>query len=331
MSRILSPRVLIPTIVILALMLLSKRFLAVPLPGIMLPAEPIPIGPITLPNTFIATLLADATLLVLALAATRNLQEVPSGLQNFFEWVIEGFYGLTEDVAGDNARRWFPIIMTIFLLVITANWFELIPGFDSIGVIAHEEGAGHGFRLSGGPGIYILRDPAEAEFGRVEETPQAGEEAGAEHHLVYGPQIVDGQAYGELLPFFRTATTDLNLTLGLALISVALVQYFGVRALGISYFSKFINLKGGFMGVFVGLIELASELARIISFAFRLFGNLFAGQVLLFIMAFLVPFLLPVPFYGLELFVGFIQAFVFAMLTLVFFTTAVIGHGGEHH
>ncbi|MCZ7574128.1 MAG: F0F1 ATP synthase subunit A [Ardenticatenaceae bacterium] len=326
MSRIRSPRVLVTIIVLLAVMLLSRKFLAVPLPGIRLPSEPIPIGPITLPNTFLGTLLADVTLLVLAVVATRNLQEVPGGLQNFSEWVIEGFYGLTEDVAGDNARRWFPIIMTIFLLVIVANWYELVPGVDSIGVVAHEEGAPHAYELRGGPGLYIVSNPAAAEL------PAGGAAVPeSEGHPVYGPRIVDGKAYGELLPIFRTATTDLNLTLGLALISVVLVQYFGVQALGVSYFSKFFNLRGGFMGIFVGLIELASELARIISFAFRLFGNLFAGQVLLFIMAFLVPFFLPVPFYGLELFVGFIQAFVFAMLTLVFFTTAVIAHGGEHH
>lgn len=330
MSRILNPRVLIAIIGVLAVMVLSRIFLAVPLPGILLPAEPIPIGPIILPNTFIATLLADLTLLVLAFAATRNLQAIPSGLQNFVEWIIEGFYGLTEDIAGDNARRWFPFIMTIFLLVVTANWWELVPGFDSIGVIAHEEGADHGFELRGGPGLYILQNPVEVEFGHVEEAPQAGEEEAAEHHLVYGPQIVDGQAYGELLPFFRAAATDLNFTLALALIAVAMTQYYGVKALGAGYFSKFLNLRGGAMGLIVGLIETISEFAKIISFAFRLFGNIFAGQVLLFIMAFLVPFLLPIPFYGLELFVGFIQAFVFAILTLVFWTTAVIGHD-EHH
>lgn len=329
MSRILSPRVLIGIVLVIAVMLLSRMLLPVPLPGIMLPAEPIPIGPFTLPNTFIATLIADVTLLVLAFAATRNMQEVPSGLQNFVEWVIEIFYNLTEDIAGDNAKRWFPVIMTIFLLVIVSNWWELIPGVDSIGIIAHEEGATHGFELSGGPGLYILRNPAEVEFGTHAEG-EAEPEAGGEHHLVYGPQIVDGKAYGEMLPFVRAAATDLNFTLALALIAVALVQYYGVQALGLSYFSKFINLKGGFMGVFVGLIELASEIARIISFAFRLFGNIFAGQVLLFIMAFLVPFFLPVPFYGLELFVGFIQAFVFAMLALVFFSTAIVGHD-EHH
>ncbi|HYN89996.1 MAG TPA: FoF1 ATP synthase subunit a [Ardenticatenaceae bacterium] len=341
MQRILNPRVLVPVIVVLAAMILSRLFLPVPLPGILLPAEPIPIGPITIPNTLLATLLADITLLVLAFLATRNMRDVPTGLQNLFEWMIEGFLGLAEDVAGDNGRRWFPVIMTIFLLVLTANWWELVPGVDSIGVIAHEPGAGHGFELEGSGPLYILRNPAEVEFGEAEagaeegeqaEPPAEGEgEAEEEHHLEYGPEIVNGQAYGELLPFIRAAATDLNFTLALSLVTVFLIQFYGIQALGLSYFEKFFNFRGGLMGIFVGLIELASELARIISFAFRLFGNVFAGQVLLFIMAFLVPWLLPMPFYGLELFVGFIQAFVFAMLALVFFSTAIIGHHGDEH
>ncbi len=115
---------------------------------------------------------------------------------------------------------------------------------------------------------------------------------------------------------------------------MVLVQYYGVRALGLDYFSKFFNVKefsrqGPVMGIIyfvAGIIETISEFAKVISFSFRLFGNIFAGQVLLFIMAFLVPWFLPVPFYGLEIFVGAIQAFIFAILTLAFFATAVISH-----
>ncbi|MBN1565162.1 MAG: F0F1 ATP synthase subunit A, partial [Anaerolineae bacterium] len=121
------------------------------------------------------------------------------------------------------------------------------------------------------------------------------------------------------------------------------IQVFGVQALGISYFAKFINTPAlgnmdknpmGAMDFVVGLLEIISELAKIVSFGFRLFGNIFAGQVLLFVMTFLVATLLPAIFYGLELFVGLIQAFVFAMLLLVFSTMAMAGHGHddeEHH
>jgi F-type H+-transporting ATPase subunit a len=110
-----------------------------------------------------------------------------------------------------------------------------------------------------------------------------------------------------------------------------MVQVYGFQSLGAGYLTKFFNFKGGPVGIFVGLIELISEFAKIISFGFRLFGNIFAGQVLLFVMAFLVPWLLPLPFYGLETFVGFIQAVVFAGLALIFMQGATESHDAEHH
>ena len=128
------------------------------------------------------------------------------------------------------------------------------------------------------------------------------------------------------VPFFRSANTDLNTTLALALISVTLTQFFGIAAIGFfKYAKKFINFSS-FTGFFVGLLELVSETAKIISFAFRLFGNIFAGEVLLAIIVFLVPVFASMPFLGLEIFVGLIQALVFAMLTLVFITVATAGH-----
>jgi F-type H+-transporting ATPase subunit a len=117
-----------------------------------------------------------------------------------------------------------------------------------------------------------------------------------------------------------------------------MTQVYGIQALGAgSYFSKFLNLKGGFIGIFVGLLEAIGEVARVLSFSFRLFGNIFAGEVLLATMAFLIPWVAAVPFMGLELFVGLIQALIFAMLTLVFMTMATMshegheGHAGAHH
>jgi F-type H+-transporting ATPase subunit a len=133
-----------------------------------------------------------------------------------------------------------------------------------------------------------------------------------------------------LVPFLRAATTDLNLPLGLAIISMTYVQIVGIRALGLGYFRKFfVNPIRDLLGSFVGLLELVSEFAKIISLTFRLFGNIFAGQVLLFVIPFLLPFLIPLPFYGLEMFVGFMQAFVFAILTLVFSSQAVLSHEGH--
>lgn len=131
------------------------------------------------------------------------------------------------------------------------------------------------------------------------------------------------------IPIFRGANTDINTTLALGLISAFMTQIFGIVAIGIvKYGKKFLNFSGP-IEFFVGILELISEVARIISFAFRLFGNIFAGEVLLIVIAFLIPYVVPVPFYGMELFVGFIQALVFSMLTLVFMTIASMDH--EEH
>lgn len=124
-----------------------------------------------------------------------------------------------------------------------------------------------------------------------------------------------------LVPLLRGGTADLNITLGTAIVAVGMIQIFGVDSLGIKYFKKFINFSNP-INFFVGILELVSEFAKIMSFSFRLFGNIFAGEVLLVVIAFLLPLLGPLPFIGLELFVGFIQALVFATLTLVFVNIA---------
>lgn len=133
------------------------------------------------------------------------------------------------------------------------------------------------------------------------------------------------------LPLLRSPASDLNFTLALALIVITFVNVLGAAAIGLKgRLSVFFNFKGP-IDFFIGILELISEFAKIISFSFRLFGNVFAGEVLLAIMAFLVPYLVPLPFMFLEIFVGFIQAFIFAMLTLVFVAMAVAGHGEEAH
>lgn len=131
----------------------------------------------------------------------------------------------------------------------------------------------------------------------------------------------------KFIPLFRPGSADLNTTLALALISVIMIQIIGFRTLGFGYAKKFFNFSNP-MNFFVGILELVSEFAKIISFSFRLFGNVFAGEVLLTVMLMLVPYFVPLPFYGLEMFVAVIQAFVFAMLTLVFIKIAIASH--EH-
>ncbi len=128
------------------------------------------------------------------------------------------------------------------------------------------------------------------------------------------------------VPLLRSTNSDLNTTLALAIVSVLAIQIFGIMALGIfKYGKKFINFSSP-IKFFVGILELVSEVAKMISFSFRLFGNVFAGEVLLVVIMTLAPFIAPLPFFGLELFVGFVQALVFAMLTIVFLKVAVTAH-----
>ncbi|MBM3957767.1 MAG: F0F1 ATP synthase subunit A [Gemmatimonadetes bacterium] len=138
-----------------------------------------------------------------------------------------------------------------------------------------------------------------------------------------------GSKAGILVPFFRGSTTDLNTTLAIALVAMTTVQIWGFMTLGFrGYGKRFMDVRGGPVAMFVGLLEVFGEIARVVSFTFRLFGNMFAGEILLIAIGFLLPLIGLIPFLGLELFIGLIQAFIFAMLTLVFGSIAVT-HGGH--
>jgi F-type H+-transporting ATPase subunit a len=134
------------------------------------------------------------------------------------------------------------------------------------------------------------------------------------------------------VPLLRPGNADLNHTLALAVVSVIAIQFFGITAIGLfKYSGKFLNLKGGPIGFFVGLLEMIGEVAKILSFSFRLFGNIFAGEVLLTVIMTILPYIAPIPFTLLELFVGLIQALVFTMLTLVFIKIATTDHEAHAH
>lgn len=137
---------------------------------------------------------------------------------------------------------------------------------------------------------------------------------------------------GEFLPLLRSVNTDLNVTLMLAILSFLVIEITGVLVIGFwKYAGKFINFRSGFIGFFVGIVELFSELARIISFSFRLFGNIFAGEVLILVIIFFLPYVAPVPVMMFELFVGFVQAAIFALLTLFFIKIAIMEPHPEAH
>ena len=184
-------------------------------------------------------------------------------------------------------------------------------------------------------------DPDAPKFLKAEAVAEGEEHAeGEEVHAVPSPALGESftgvdfpdKKIGLVIPYFRSVFSDVNNTLALGICSFLLVEFWGFQALGFGYLRKFFVAPWkNTIGTFVGFLELLSELIRIVSFTFRLFGNIFAGEVLILMLTFLMPFLVVDIIYGLELFVGFIQAAVFALLTLVFATMAVEHHGDEDH
>lgn len=280
----------------------TGMFFPTPGPHVVLPAEDIfHIGPIPIRNTMITAWLSILVLSLLFTWGTRRMRIIPQGLQNLVEAVIEAMLNFVESVAGEkNGRRFFPVVATIFLFVITNAWTSLIPGFNVIGFGEMHE---YGGALMGQTTAFVVKEP-----------------------------------------LLRLANTDINLPLALAIMSFIFVEYWGITSVGFTaYASKFVRVgqlaRKGIIPkfsaaveiIFVGPIELLSEFIRIISFTFRLFANMTAGEVLLITIAFIVPWFVAVVFYGLELLIGFVQALVFGLLTLVFATMAVAHHGEEHH
>ena len=299
-------------------------------PHVQLPAEPLT-APLflfanqefTITNTFIATLIADLILIMIAWNIRKQVKSgktVLEGLAGIFGMVLEIIYNLTESTAGKWTKKIFPIFATITLLLMVVNLMELIPGVDSIGLL-HKES--HGYPIEGIlPGVATI----------VQE----------ENH----DEHTGEEKYG-LYPFVRVASTDLSFTIALALVAVIMIQVIGIQASGSSYLRKYLDLSGlaaawkqqgcsgplglimGFVQALVGPLEVVSEFSKIISFAFRLFGNIFAGAIVLFVIGSLVPWGLQSVFLFLELAVALIQAFVFGMLTMVFMSMATQSH--EHH
>lgn len=311
------------------------------------------IGGITISNSIFTSLIVSALLIIFAVAVNSQLrpQGKPSGLQNFAEFIVEALHNLLYGVTGDlkKTRLFFPLIASFFMFILVNNWFGLLPGVGTIYKYVSEEPAQAETHQQSG----LIDQLVPAAQASVTETAHAEETVAAEH---VEPAVVhettdatmelesglaapatethdtsaasSEHAGPKKVPLFRAATADLNTTIALAIISVIATQIIGVQFLGFSYFKKYVNFSSPIM-FFVGALELVLELAKIMSFAFRLFGNIFAGEVLLVVIAFLLPVVAPMPFYGLELFVGFVQALVFAMLSLVFFNMATIGH--EEH
>ncbi len=320
-------------------------------PAVVLPPEPIWPGLRLLPdipalglkdvwfsNTILSALIADIILIGAAVGARRFVKSgklVPQGFYNFFEWLVEFLWNMTESAAGKWAKAMFPIMATIFLLVFTANMVKLLPGFESIGYLKEAHGTIKGYApVELIPGFLYTIDGSHP----VEHLAEAhGQEPAAPHEGESEPAGALCHSC-EVVPSLRATATDLNFTFALAVVAVIMIQYFGFRALGTGYLGKFFNLRTiiskpifGFIDFGVGLLELVSEFAKILSFGFRLFGNIFAGALLLAILGALTAVAVPSMLYGLEAFVGVIQAYVFSMLALTFMSQATVGHGGDEH
>lgn len=263
------------------------------------------IGSFSIRNSMIMAWLAMLILIIGVLILKRKgIKLVPRGFQNFVEVIIGGLFDFFNSVTQDEkqTRKFFPIVATIFIFVITSNWMGILPGVGSIGFYEKE---------------HVIAEVIDKNVHT--ETPTS-DEVGVEEKEIF-------------VPYFRSGYADVNMTLALAIISVIVTQIFGIASLGFFHYAGkfFVNPLKDPIGFFVGLLELVSELAKLISFSFRLFGNIFAGEVLLVVIGFLAPFIAPIPFYGLELFVGFVQALVFSILTLVFMKMAATPHHEPSH
>lgn len=243
------------------------------------------IGSLPVTNAMINAWIALAFFVGIAGTLRARITRIPRGLQNVAEWLLEKLLEFFDQVTHERAKseRFLPFVGTLFFFILFSNWIGILPGIGSIGM--------------------WLRVHGEIE----------------------------------LVPLFRPANSDLNMTLAIGVLSVTLSHVFGIVTIGFfKHVGKFIQLGHIFHSIkkgpvaiftaviefFVGILEIISEIAKMVSLSLRLFGNIFAGEVLLTVMAGLIAVLVPVPFMALELIVGLIQAMVFAMLTLVYLTVA---------
>lgn len=329
-------------------------------PAVVLPAEPawpsLKLFPLfgqeffisnTMLSAFIVALLLVAVVFLVIQPFVRSGKLVPDGAYNLIEMAIEMLWDMAEQAAGSKwAKEIFPITATIFILVLSVNLFGLVPIHETIGYTKVAHGSAKGYQTEVILGVQVLNGskPGTAEdqaaaieassAGHEAEASAEGSKAEAEHYWGFDTSC----PYCEVVPSLRRASTDLNFTLALAIITMVWVQVMGWKSLKLDYFSKFFNLKTiidkpffGLMDFIVSLLELISELAKNLSFSLRLFGNMFAGGLLLAILGSLTVFFVPGLLVGLEVAVGAIQAYVFSALALTFMSQATVSHSGEGH
>lgn len=270
---------------------------------ISLPAETlIDLGFLRITNSAFTMLLVMAGLVIFFARATSKRALVPTGSQNVAEAVVEWLLQLVEGAAGkDLGRRIFPLIASLFIFIISANYAGLLPFVGTVGF--YEHAAPHATQV-------------------VEVASSTGQAAAL-------PARPAAEAERVFVPFLRSPNADLNMTIAMALLAVGTVQYAGIAAHGVLGY-----LKGLATPVFLAPLHIIGEFSRIISLSARLFGNIFGGEVLVTVIYSLTKFVIPVAFLGIELLFGFIQALIFSLLTMSYIMLAVAGHGdhgaGDH-
>ncbi len=270
------------------------------------------LGPLPITNTLLHTLVVDAVLIFLALHVSKNITKIPRGVQNIIEPVIEGMYSLTESIATSKeaTRRIFPYIMTFFLFIFTANFTGLLPGVGTIGFF--EKGAAHSQAVGKAHATEASSEPT-ADHETTKPNEHKEEKSSPEH------------TEPTLIPLLRGATSDINVTFALAIISVVATHMLSIQVTGIKdYLGRYFSFNP--INLYVGLLELVAEVTKIISLSFRLFGNIFAGEIALHTISKLVAFVAPLPFLLLESIVSVVQALVFSVLTLVFMAVLTTPH-----
>jgi F-type H+-transporting ATPase subunit a len=275
------------------------------------------LGPLPITNSLLTTWIVTILLIAFAFFATRKVTPVPQGLQNIAEIIIEPLQDLVSTLAHEKTKVFLPILASFFFFILFGNYFGLLPGVGSIGFYEEHK-----------------TEPAISESAPASQQVPAKEEAHEENTPVSQKEVVQASIPHEpetkkvFVPYLRSINSDLNTTAALAIVSVILTHILAVRYLGLGgYLGKFLSLNPIFL--FVGILELFGEFTKIASLSFRLFGNIYAGEVLLTTASTqLFAYIVPIPFYFLELLVGFVQALIFTMLTLVFM---VILTSKAHH
>jgi len=294
------------------------------------------IGGIVITNSILTSLVVTGLIIALTLYVRASLKKTgkPSHFQALVELLVEGFRGLVKSITDSDKKveLFTPIVLAFFMFILLNNWIGLLPGVGTIGFTESPKEVRLVEPVRASETVEPTKTPAMKSEVKVDDAEKSESPTPVESTTTEATTqetSTQEENKGTFVPYFRAGTADLNTTLALALISVTLCQIYGFRFQKFSYFSKYINFSSP-LNFFVGLLETVLEFAKIMSFAFRLFGNIFAGEVLLAVMMFLIPLVVPMPFYGLEIFVGFIQALVFSILSLVFFNMATIGHHDEH-